>query len=148
MSLLNLSASYFAIDNPLRSLERCFHPMRYRASVQIYRREVELCWTSRAEAELRRSEAVLIVELQLYFSCVVKKRVLFHRQPVDYETVRVNDRLEIAFRPVASAVCDPREFAASYPQARELVADQAARMVPRLVKIDHSRGSWQGQFAY
>jgi len=148
VSLLNLQASYFAIGNPLRWLERQCNPFRHRASVPICRREIELRWTSRADAELHRHEVALIVELQLYFSCVVKKRVLFHRLPVEFDTVRVNDRLELAFRPIASAVCDPREFAANHPHGRDLVVGQAARMVPRVVEIDCRKNSWQGQFAY
>ena len=119
---------------------------RHHATVRINPREVELGWSERAEAEMQRSDRTLIVELQLYFSCVVKKRVLFHRQPVDFETVRVNNRLQLAFRPIASAICDPREFAESYPVGRELTA--AARMVPRRVQIDYRQGRWEGYFQY
>lgn len=146
MSFLNLQASYFAIENPLRLLGRWVNRPRHHATVRINQREVELGWSERAEAEMQRSDRTLIVELQLYFSCVVKKRVLFHRQPVDFETVRVNNRLQLAFRPIASAICDPREFAESYPVGRELTA--AARMVPRRVQIDYRQGHWEGHFQY
>ena len=148
MSLLNLQASYFAIENPLRLLDRYFNRFRHRTTLHINQREVELGWTERAEIEMKRLDSALIVELQLYFSCVVKKRMLFHRQPVDINTVRVSDRLELAFRPIASAVCDPREFAASYPIGRELVTHRAARMLPRRVEIDYRQGNWEGQFQY
>ena len=148
MSLLNLQASYFTIENPLRQFERRLNRFCHRASARVNRREVELRWTERAEAELQREDGRLVVELQLYFSCVVKKRVLFHRQRVAFETVPVDDRLELAFRPIASAVCDPDEFAANYPEGRDLAEGLAARMVPRAVEIDFRRGRWEGQFQY
>jgi hypothetical protein len=147
MSLLNLQASFFAIDNPLLLLDRWLNRFKFQKTVRINQRDVEVRWTDRAEQVLRESQAPLIVELQLYFSCVVKKRVLFH-QRVEFSTTVVNNRLEVAFQPVASAVCDPREFAASYPAARNLSQGVAARMVPTVVEIDYRRGNWEGQFGY
>jgi len=139
---------YFAIENPLRSLERWLHRFRHCQTVHINQREVEISWTGRADRELQRRNQALVVELQLYFSCVVKKRVLFHSRAVEFDSIRVNDDIEIAFQPIASAVCDPQEFAASYPQGKNLSAGKAARMVPRAVEIDYRRNNWEGQFYY
>ena len=116
--------------------------------MHINQREVEISWTGRADKELQRRNQALVVELQLYFSCVVKKRVLFHSRAVEFDSIRVNDDIEIAFQPIASAVCDPQEFAASYPQGKNLSAGKAARMVPRAVEIDYRRNNWEGQFYY
>ena len=147
MSILNPQAGFFAIDNPLRRLDRWLNGYRHRQTVQLDRRPLELRWSARAERELERCREPLIVELQLYFSCVVKKRVLFHHR-VNFATTRVDDRLEIAFRPIASAVCDPREFALRYPAGRDLSAGPAARMIPAIAEIDYRDGHWEGQFRY
>ena len=144
---LNLQASFFAIENPWRLLDRLINPCRYRQVAHIGERSIELRWTRRAERLLQLSSKPLIVELQLYFSCVVKKRVVFHHS-ADFATTRVNDRLEIAFRPIASAVCDPREFAAHFPAGKDLSTGPAARMIPRSVEIDFRAGRWEGRFAY
>jgi len=146
MSMLNLQAGFFSIS-PLRALDRCVHGYRHRQTVQIRRHPLELRWSARAERELERCRQPLIIELQLYFSCVVKKRVLFHRR-VDFATTRVDDRLQIAFRPIASAVCDPREFALRYPAGRDLSAGPAVRMIPAIAEIDYRDGRWEGQFRY
>ncbi len=148
MALLNLQASYLAIENPLRWLERLLHRFRHCQTVRINQREVEVSWTGRADRALQRRNQALVVELQLYFSCVVKKRVLFHQHAVAYDCSRVSDKIELTFQPISSAVCDPREFAANYPQGKNLSAGKAARMVPRVVKIDYRRGNWEGQFHY
>lgn len=147
MSILNLHGSYFSIDNPLSKLERWFHRYRYRAAVVINRRPVEVCWTARAERAMRKLERPLLVEMQLYFSCVVKKRVLFHDHS-ELAMVEVNRRLQLAFNPVASAACDPQTFAQSHPGGRDLSANAAAKMLPRVVEIDYRRQRWQGQFHY
>jgi hypothetical protein len=147
MSILNLQASYFSIANPLRILDRWRHGFRHRKIVLLQGRALELRWSERAERELQRLRQPLVVELQLYFSCVVKKRVLFHRQ-ADFATTRVDERLEIAFRPIASAVCDPDEFARDYPAGRELSQGPAARMVPAVAQIDYRAGQWEGRFRY
>jgi hypothetical protein len=145
--MLNLQASYFAIDNPLRLLDRWFNNFQHRESVRINQRDVEVSWTGRAERALQDGRQSLIVELQLYFSCVVQKRVLFH-EDADFDTTVVNNRLEIAFRPIASAVCDPREFALSHPAGKDLSQGVAARMIPRVVEIDYRQGNWEGRFGY
>jgi len=147
MSILNLQGSYFSIDNPLRVLDRWLNRYRYRQTVQINQRSLEIRWTERAERELDMREQALIVELQLYFSCVVKKRVLFH-QRAGFATTRVDERLEIAFHAVASAVCDPNEFALNHPAGRDLSPGPAARMVQNVVEIDYRAGHWEGQFRY
>lgn len=147
MPLLNLQASYFAIENPLRLVDRWINRCVHRDSVSINRRRIDIGWTERAERELRRRQRPLTVEMQLYFSCVVKKRILFH-DTADFDTVAVNDRLKLGFRPVASAVCDPREFAANYPAAQVLSDPKAASMVPRRLEIDFRQGEWQSRFAY
>ena len=147
MSILNLQASYFSIDNPVQMLDRWFNRFKYRESARINQREVDVRWTRRAEDALRAGRQPLIVELQLYFSCVIQKRVLFHRN-TKLDTTIINDKLELAFRPIGSAVCDPREFALNHPAGSDLSEGVALRMVPRRVEIDFRRGAWSGQFYY
>ncbi len=147
MSILNLTAGYFAIDNPLRLLDRWIHKFQHHQTARINQRDVDVRWTRRAEAVLQSSRQPLIVELQLYFSCVVKKRVLFH-QRVEFDTVVVSHKLKLAFRPIASAVCDPQEFALHHPVGKDLSQGVAARMIPRIVELDYRQGEWDGQFYY
>ena len=147
MSILDLKTGYFSIENPFRILDRWRNGYCYRKIVEINRRQMEMRWSRRAQHELLRRQHPLIVELQLYFSCVVKKRVLFHEH-TEFNSVRVNDRLAVAFRPIASAVCDPVAFASSYPAGEDLSPGPAAQMVPAVAAIDFRAGRWQGCFRY
>jgi len=147
MNFLNIHASFFAFENPVRIIDRWFNDFRQSQSVRINQRELVVSWTGRADRALQKLQSPLMIELQLYFSCVVKKRVLFHRQ-VDFETTRVNPFIEIAFRPIASAACNPEDFARDFPEGKDLSQGVAARMVPTRVEIDYRNGQWYGQFAY
>ncbi len=147
MALLNLASGYFGITSPWRRLDRRLHRLRHRRTVRLNGRDVEVRWTARADRALRARREPLVIELQLYFSCVVQKRVLFH---ADYPggSVEVRPGFEIAFRPLAAAACDPVEFAASHPPGRDLGDGAAARMVPQRVDIDFRNRAWEGQFFY
>ncbi|MCK9199885.1 MAG: hypothetical protein M0P59_06265 [Gallionella sp.] len=47
-------------------------------TVQINGRQVSVEWTKSAARELAQRAQPLVVELELYFSCLVKKFVHFH----------------------------------------------------------------------
>ena len=147
MDVIDLRASYFAIPNPLRWLERWRNTYRHENTVSLNGRMVRVRWTDRADVALRGLNQPLAVEVQLYFSCVVKKRMLFHQSPVP-GSVAVAPNLDLVFRCIASAACDPTEFAESYPEGRSLMSGPAAEIPPKRVDIDYRRGGWEGSFAY
>lgn len=147
MDVIDLRASYFAIPNPLRWLERWRHQYRHEKTVSLNGRMLRVRWTERADTALHGLETPLAVEVQLYFSCMVKKRMLFHQTPIP-GSVSVAPNLELAFRCIASAACNPSEFAERYPEGRSLMSGPAAAIPPKRVDIDYRRGCWQGSFAY
>jgi hypothetical protein len=142
-----LHGSYFSIENPLRLLDRWLNAYRHQCRVRLGEKELLVKWSARAEAALAHRSEPLIVEMQLYFSCVVKKRVVFH-DAANFESLAVNDNLQIVFRPIQSARCDPQEFARNYPIGRVLDSPAAAKMQPAWVALDFRRGQWQGEFGY
>ena len=147
MCRFNIHASYFSVGNPLQWLDRRLNKFEQSQTIRLNHRDLVVSWTRRADKKMQVLQKPLIIELQLYFSCVVKKRVLFHQQ-VDFETVRVGHNIEIAFRPVASAACDPDEFARHYPEGKTLLAPAASKMVPKRVEFDFRRDQWEGQFGF
>ena len=139
--------SYFSIGNPVQLLDRWFHSYRHHRAIILNGKKLRVQWTGRAERALCNRRQPLVIEMQLYFSCVVKKRVLFHDQ-TDFETTEVNDNIQIAFRPIQAAACDPEEFARNYPVGRVLNAPAAIRMIPSKISIDFRKGRWQGEFGF
>jgi hypothetical protein len=145
-----LKQTYFALGDlsPLRRIERWLNPYRPLAVIRVRERDLAINATHRAEKALAKHTTPLIVEMQLYFSCVVKKRVLFHSEKgtTDGGMVIVNDRLAILFRLVEALSCDPKEFAADYPERRQLTPAASAKIYPSRLLLDYRQGQWRGDF--
>ena len=143
---MNIHASYFSIKNPFEILDRWLNPYRHSKVSDIRNKRIKVRWTQRAEQALNSREHSLTIEMQIYFSCVVKKRVLFHDQS-DLETVAVNDKIHMISRTVQSESCDAVEFAKNYPIKDELKSNSANKMLPSLLCIDFKNQQWTGEFS-
>jgi len=143
--MINIHNSYFSVGNPLQALDRWFNPPRHTKTVMLRDKPFEVEWTKRAQRAFERRNKPLIIEMQLYFSCVIKKRVLFH-DSYDLESINVNDNITIAFRPVESTSCDPIEFAKNYPVKQQFKSTAASKMRPKYLLVDYVRGKWVGEF--
>ena len=117
-----------------------------QAMVSINGRDVLVEWTRAAAAELARRPRPLIVEVELYFSCLVKKYVLFHEQVGDREVAVVNNSLSVFFRPVMSTACsiEAAELLGRQPEA-DIPGDAVKKIAPRRVRIDRRKNAWTGE---
>jgi len=143
--MINIHNSYFSVGNPLQVLDRWLNPPRHTKTVMLRDKPFEVEWTNRAQRALERRDTPLVIEMQLYFSCVVKKRVLFH-DSYDLDAISINDEITIAFRTVESTTCDPIEFAQKFPVKREFESTAAAKMRPKYLLVDHVHGKWTGEY--
>jgi hypothetical protein len=116
-------------------------------TVLINDKPVVVEWTKSAAHELTKRTQPLVVELELYFSCLVKKFVHFHEEVPDRKTIVVSDKLAVFFRPVTSTACS-FEVADRLGRQPEIELDNpnVRKMAPRRVKIDFVRGNWFGEF--
>jgi len=142
---MNLRASYFAIPSPLVFFERWLNPRKCSHTILLGNNSLEVSWTNRAERALKSRNKPLIAEMQLYFSCMIKKRVLFH-DDTEFETVAVNEQLKVLFRPVQSQACSPEEFARNHPVKQEFKTMGAVKMKPKSLEIDFKKGHWIGEY--
>ena len=143
---MNLHNSYFSIKNPFEIFDRWLNPYRYSKSSDIRDKRVEVKWTRRADVALNSRSASLTIEMQIYFSCVVKKRVLFHDKS-DLDATSINDKIRITSRTVQSESCDAVEFAKNFPVKNELTSTSAKKMLPSLLCIDYKNQQWVGEFS-
>jgi len=144
--MLHLKHSYFSIPSLFDWLRRQFNPYTHRKDIQLSNNTLTVEWTRRAENALSERAGPLYVDMQLYFSCVVQKRVLFH-DSTEHDVITVDNRLSVMFRPVEAQSCDPQSFADNHPVKRELFSRSATRMRPRLLQIDYSDREWSGRFS-
>jgi hypothetical protein len=88
--------------------------------------------------------------MELYFSCLVRKQVRFHEAADNLpgESVAVNDRLRVRFRPVMTQSCHVDEIAGEAPPLTDFPVVNPAAFVPHWLRIDYRNGQWQGEFGY
>jgi hypothetical protein len=114
-------------------------------TIEINGRSVSVEWTKAAARELTRRTQPLVVELELYFSCLVKKFVHFHETPPQRDTIAVSDKLAVFFRPVTSTACS-FEVAGRLGRQPEIDTANVRKIAPKRVKLDFVRGAWQGNY--
>ncbi len=104
-------------------------------------------WSRAAEAALARRSQPLTLELELYFSCLVKKFVHFHEAVPERETVAVSDKLRVYFRAVTSTACsmDLAQRLGRQPET-ELEGPVARRLSPKRVRLDRRRDAWTAEY--
>jgi len=122
-----------------------FHPYHNTKMILINNNEVEIKWTNRANRELNKLSKPLIVELQLYFSCMVTKRIFFHKS-TDFEKTRVNNKLAIAFRILQSAYCEPAKLTKNILTKKVLTSKAALQMHPSLLQLDYYNSHWIAEY--
>jgi hypothetical protein len=108
---------------------------------------VAVRWTPRAADALKQRREPLFIELELYFSCLVKKFVHFRAPRNGRPASWVNDKLAIFFRPVTSTSCS-WETAAELGRQPETEIDSEAtrRIAPKRVELDYRNGTWSAEY--
>jgi hypothetical protein len=144
---LQLQAGYFSIKSPLQVFDRWLNPYHHKDNINIRGKNMAILYSKRAEKALQKRDTPLIAELQLYFTCVVQKRVVFHDK-TELETIKTNDNLEISYHTVQSNACDPVEFAEKHPVKKELNSKGAQSMRPSTFKVDFKNDQWIGDFSF
>ena len=118
-----------------------------RSTVEILNKPVQIEWSKAAESAMASRMEPLTVEMELYFSCLIRKKVRFGDKAHSREFVPVNERLGVAFRPVMTKACKVDRADQEAPLADFPIVNPAA-FVPHWLKIDYRHGVWEGEFGY
>jgi hypothetical protein len=110
---------------------------------------LEVRLTPRAKDALATLEAPLAVELELYFSCLIRKRVIFTTVSLHDAAAsgRLSDQVSVAFRPVMTKACSLGE-AAGKPDLETFPIVKAAAFTPKWLELDRVHGEWRGEFGW
>lgn len=101
-----------------------------------------------AEKQLENIEAPLCVEMELYFSCLIRKRVVI-REKIECDfSVIVSDKLEIGFRPVMTKSCSIESCDGESPPLSDFPIVKPESYIPHWLKIDYKKKKWAGEFGY
>jgi hypothetical protein len=117
--------------------------------VALGSRELELRFTPRATAQLDAELEPLDIELELYFSCLIRKRVYVRREPRADVTARgrVNEHVTVSFRPVMTKACAVHDVAGA-PDLEPIPLVRPGAFTPKWLHLDFRHGDWVGEFGY
>lgn len=104
-------------------------------------------WTPGAQREFESRIHPLYVEMELYFSCMVKKFIHFREQPRNDTPVYVSEKFAVYFRPVTSTDCSV-ELATDLGRQPELELhnERTLRLVPKRIFVDFKNTRWSGEY--
>ena len=118
--------------------------MRQTVSLQNHPVCVELTPAARRAAE--SLDRPLHVEMELYFSCLIRKQLRFHHQ-AGADAVAIQHNLTLGFRPVMTRHCG-KDYAGDEPPLTDFPLARRDAFIPDWVRIDYRHGQWQGEFGY
>jgi hypothetical protein len=110
-------------------------------------RTVTVELSAAARAALAERRAPLVAEMELYFSCLIRKRVRFPEQVhPDALCAPLDPRLTVCFRPVMTRSCAVRDTDGQ-PELEAFPIRRPAAFVPKRLALDYRHGAWLGEFS-
>jgi hypothetical protein len=101
----------------------------------------------RAEKALTRLTVPLVAEMELYFSCLIRKAVRFNDFSTGSDATPVSPNLYLRFRPVGSRSCGLK-LSDGKPQLDDFPVVNPKAYTPDWVEVDFRHGEWLGHFGY
>ena len=141
--------SYFSLPEFFKKktwMDRKRHPYQAITTSKYSGHSLELYMTKSAIAHLASCSEALLAEMQLYFSCVVKKRVVIHQSDDQDTYTRVFDNLWVRFKCVQADSCSPEEFANHYPEKKQLITLATKKFHARNLYLDYKQEQWLAHF--
>jgi len=115
----------------------------------ISSKPVKVDISARAMSALKSRQMPLYMEMELYFSCLIRKALRFHDSDTHpaHDAVEVTDNLFLSFRPVMTEVCKV-EPGVGEPPVTDFPIAKIAPYIPKWVTVDYQNGEWHGEFGY
>lgn len=98
-----------------------------------------------ARKEMEKRDSPLLVEMELYFSCLIRKAVRFNQAAGLRNAVQVTPQLTVGFRPICTKVCRAEDFDKE-PPVEDFAILKPEAFVPKQLNIDFRKGQWWGEF--
>ena len=142
------------MDNASLALDRPACPPVPEAEqrIRLHGREVRVQLTRAAQRAAAGLAQPMLVEMELYFSCLVRKQVLV--KPL-VETCLPHDALVplggdllLGFRPVVAEQCRIADLGGEAPPLKTMPVTRPGAYVPHWLRLDFRKGQWLGEFGY
>ena len=116
-------------------------------TIEILGKQVLVEWSTSADRKLRELTEPLAVEMELYFSCLIRKAVRFGGDAQAGSFSAAGPHLKIGFRPVMTKACNVNDFEVE-PPVEDFPIVRPEAYVPKWLSIDYRGGKWMGEFSW
>ena len=116
--------------------------------ITFHGRPLSLTVSQRALVQLACRVSPLLLEMELYFSCLIRKRVLVRESIEGADAVVLADKLIASFRPVVTETCAMRDVERDNPRVKDMPILHPERFYPHWLTLDYRRGQWRADFGY
>ena len=114
--------------------------------IEIQGKAVAVSLSKAAEKALALRDKTLVAEMELYFSCLIRKQVRF-KENVEGNLVYVSEQLAVRFRPVMTKTCGI-DYEGDEPPLEDFPIEKPEAFVPHWLKIDFKNNEWMGEFGF
>jgi hypothetical protein len=122
------------------------------SKVEILGKNIQFEISKRASKQLSNRENPLYVEMELYFSCLLRKEIRIREtareQSFEDFSTQISDVLHISFRPVMTKSCSVSSCDGDSPPLTDFPISKPQSYVPKWLKLDYKKGEWCGDFGY
>ncbi|MBD3609697.1 MAG: hypothetical protein HUJ30_04025 [Gammaproteobacteria bacterium] len=110
---------------------------------------MEILISPKAQRALNSLVSPIHVEMELYFSCMIRKQVNYPSTPHKDARVISTDypNLRLYFRPVMTRQCSIEE-SSTEPMLESFPMKYKPGLLPKWFRLDHDGSQWQGEFGY
>ena len=108
---------------------------------------IKLFLSPKAQSKLEDLDEPLCAEMELYFSCLIRKKLRFNHLCTADNSVKVMDKLQLRFHPIMTKVCK-KDYEGDEPPTTDFPIAKVGPYIPHWLKIDYRSGAWQGEFGY
>ncbi|HHJ36193.1 MAG TPA: hypothetical protein ENJ87_10555 [Gammaproteobacteria bacterium] len=123
-----------------------------KQNIEMMGKQIQVEVSKKAEQQLSQRATPLFVEMELYFSCLLRKEIRIRehaRDEVDGAfTARLSDNVHISFRPVMTKSCSIESCDGESPPLSDFPIEKPQSYVPKWLKLDFKKGEWCGDFGY
>ena len=114
--------------------------------IKIQNKPVVVTLSKSAEKALVNRTTTLVAEMELYFSCLIRKQVRF-RENMDGDVVSAHENLAVRFRPVMTEVCGA-DYEGDEPPLTDFPIQKPQAFTPKWLNIDFKKNKWLGEFGF
>lgn len=118
-----------------------------RSTIEILGRKVRVEWSEAADSRLQELSEPLLVEMELYFSCLIRKKLRFGNDARASHFVPAIPQLKVGFRPVMTKTCRLNDIEGE-PPVEDFPILKPEAFVPKRLNIDYRSGEWNGDFNF